>query len=73
MFIVRHRGDGSYLEGVRGICAVWCLALSRAYRFQSADDAFTTAYLTCITTAPEDLQVLPVVDRPRVLAVGGAA
>lgn len=58
-FVVRHRGDHSYFVGVRGFCAMWTHAIAKAHRFASAEDAWTTAYICCVTTPPADLEVVP--------------
>lgn len=63
-FIVKNRGDGMYLAGVTGgTFGVWTLSLRQAHRFESPDDAFTTAYVTCLTVPPEDLQVVPLIEQ----------
>ena len=58
MYVVRHRGDGTYLAGFRVYCAAWVVSIEAAYRFVTKEDAFATAYAGCITTAPADLEVV---------------
>lgn len=63
-FIVKHRGDGMYLGGVVGGHGLWTLSLRRAHRFASPEDAFTTAFVTCVSVPLSDLQVVPIIEQP---------
>lgn len=68
MYVVRHRGDGTYLAGFRVYCAAWVVSIEAAYRFMTREDAFATAYAGCITTAPSDLEVVPLAEAEAVSA-----